>query len=350
MIDYNKIILAVLISSIIQITIYFFIKFLSSKGIKSNYFAKQKIHEGEVPRVGGLLFLSSFLITLILIEINHLLLILPLVFGSLIVFIFSFYEDLKQSLSPYFRLIILFIGSFVFIFFSDLPDINISLLQSIKDHELIKILLFILSLMLLMNGFNFIDGLNGLSSFNFLSIISSVLYVAYFYNDIFIVNLSALIIVFAIFVFLFNFPFGKIFLGDSGSYTYALFSGALIIYLFERHTQLPTLLAMVMLSYPITELLFSIFRKIFLKYSPLRPDVNHLHHLMFKKLRGNLRSRNNMASLMMLPFCIIPFLLTYFSINYNLNDNFFKFIIYVIIYVICYLFLFQSIRNFKSEF
>ena len=350
MIDYNKIILAVLISSIIQITIYFFIKFLSSKGIKSNYFAKQKIHEGEVPRVGGLLFLSSFLITLILIEINHLLLILPLVFGSLIVFIFSFYEDLKQSLSPYFRLIILFIGSFVFTFFSDLPDINISLLQLIKDYEIIKVLLFILSLMLLMNGFNFIDGLNGLSSFNFISIISSVLYIGYSYNDTFIVNLSALIIVFAIIVFLFNFPFGKIFLGDSGSYIYALFSGALIIYLFQRHSQLPTLLAMVILSYPITEMLFSIFRKIFIKYSPFKPDVNHLHHLMFKRLRGNLRSRNNMASLMMLPFCIIPFLLTYFSINYNLNDNFFKFIVYVIIYVICYLFLFQSIRNFKSEF
>ena len=349
MIDYYQILFAVLISSIFQTTIFFFVKFLGSKGLKSNYFAKQKIHEGEIPRVGGLLFLSSFLITLILIEINYLLLILPLIFGSLIIFIFSFYEDLKQSLSPYFRLIVLFIGSFVFIFFSDLPDINISLLQLIKDNEIIKTLLFILSLMLLMNGFNFIDGLNGLSSFNFLSIISSVLYVAYFYNDIFIVNLSALIIVFAIFVFLFNFPFGKIFLGDSGSYTYALFSGALIIYLFERHTQLPTLLAMVMLSYPITELLFSIFRKIFLKYSPLRPDVNHLHHLIFKKLRGNLRSRNNMASLMMLPFCIIPFLLTYFSINYNLNDNFFKFIIYVIIYVICYIFLFQSIKNVKSD-
>ena len=349
MIDYYQILFAVLISSIFQTTIFFFVKFLGSKGLKSNYFAKQKIHEGEIPRVGGLLFLSSFLITLILIEINYLLLILPLIFGSLIIFIFSFYEDLKQSLSPYFRLIVLFIGSFVFIFFSDLPDINISLLQLIKDNEIIKTLLFILSLMLLMNGFNFIDGLNGLSSFNFLSIISSVLYVAYFYNDIFIVNLSALIIVFAIFVFLFNFPFGKIFLGDSGSYTYALFAGALIIYLFERHTQLPTLLAMVMLSYPITELLFSIFRKIFLKYSPLRPDVNHLHHLIFKKLRGNLRSRNNMASLMMLPFCIIPFLLTYFSINYNLNDNFFKFIIYVIIYVICYIFLFQSIKNVNSD-
>ena len=350
MIDYNEIVFAFLISSVVQITTYLFVKFLSSKGVKSNYFAKQKIHEGEIPRVGGLLFLSSFLVTLIIIKINYLLLILPLVFGSIIVFVFSFYEDLKQSLSPYFRLIILFIGSFVFIFFSDLPDINISLLQSIKDNEVITILLFILSLMLLMNGFNFIDGLNGLCSFNFISIISSVLYVAYFYNDIFIVNLSALIIVFAIVVFLLNFPFGKIFLGDSGSYIYALFSGALIIYLFQRHSQLPTLLALVILSYPITEMLFSILRKIFIKYSPFRPDVNHLHHLMFKKLRGNLRTRNNMASLMMLPFCIIPFLLTYFSINYNLNDNFFKFIIYVIIYVICYLFLFQSIRNFKSEF
>ncbi len=348
MIDYTKIFFAVLISSIVQITLFYFIEFLMKKGIKSNYLAKQKIHKGEVPRVGGLLFLSSFLTTLILIKVNYLLLILPLIFGCLIIFIFSFYEDLKQSLSPYFRLIILFLGSFVFVFFSELPDINVPLLQLIKEYEVIKILLFILSLMLLMNGFNFIDGLNGLSSFNFLSIVSSVLYVGYFYNDIFIINLSALIIVFAIFVFLLNFPFGKIFLGDSGSYIYALFSGALVIYLFQRHSQLPTLLAMVMLSYPITEMLFSIFRKIILKYSPLKPDVNHLHHLIFKKLHGNLRFRNNMASLIMLPFCIIPFLLTYFSINYNLNDNFLKFIFYVIIYVISYLILFRSKKNVNS--
>ncbi len=349
MIDHHQILFAIVISTIIQIAIYFFIKFLGSKGIKSNYFAKQKIHEGEIPRVGGLLFLTSFLITLIIIEFDYLLLIIPLIYGSLIIFIFSFYEDLRQSLSPYFRLLILFIGSFVFIFFSELPDINISFLQLITNNQLIKILLFILSLMLLMNGFNFIDGLNGLSSFNFISIISSVLYVGYFYNDIFIVNLSALIIVFAIVVFLLNFPFGKIFLGDSGSYIYALFSGGLIIYLFQRNSQLPSLLAMVILSYPITEMLFSIFRKIFQKYSPLKPDVNHLHHLIFKKLHGNLRSRNNIASLMMLPFCIIPFLLTYFSVNYDLNNNFLKFVIYFIFYLICYLYLFQSMKNIKSD-
>ena len=348
MIEFNKLFYVVLISFIVQITLYFFVKFLSNKGIKSNYFAEQKIHEGDVPRIGGFLFLSSFISVLIFIEIRYLSLILPLLIASLIIFLFSFYEDLKQSLSPYFRLLILFIGSFVFVFFSKLPDINIPILILTKDYGLIKILLFILSLMLLMNGFNFIDGLNGLSSFNFLSIMSSILYVGHFYNDIFIVNFSIFIIVFAIFIFLLNFPFGKIFLGDSGSYIYALFSGALIIYLFERHSQLPTLLAMVILSYPITEMLFSIFRKIYLKYSPLRPDVNHLHHLVFKKIHGSLRTRNNTASLVMLPFCISPFILTYFSMNYYLNDNFFKFIIYFIFYSLCYLFLNRSINKVNS--
>ena len=349
MIDYDELFFVVLISLIVQVSIFFLIKFLRKKGIKSSYFAKQKIHEGEVPRVGGLLFLSSFFIIFIFIKISYLSLILPLLIGSLIIFLFSFYEDLKQSLSPYFRLSILFIGSFVFVFFSKLPDINIPILILTKDYGLIKILLFILSLMLLMNGFNFIDGLNGLSSFNFLSIMSSILYVGHFYNDIFIVNLSIFIIVFAIFIFLLNFPFGKIFLGDSGSYIYALFSGALIVYLFERHSQLPTLLAMVILSYPITEMLFSIFRKIYLKYSPLKPDVNHLHHLVFKKIHGSLKTRNNTASLVMLPFCITPFILTYFSMNYYLNDNFFKFIIYFIIYSLCYLFLNRSINKVNSS-
>ncbi len=348
MINYNELVFAILITSLVQITLYLFINFLRRRGFKSNYLAKQKIHEGEIPRVGGLLFLSSFFVTFIVIDMKYMTLILPLLFSSLIIFLFSFYEDLKQSLSPYFRLIILFIGSFVFVFFSKLPNINVSILLLIKDYEILRILLFILSLMLLMNGFNFIDGLNGLSSFNFISIMSSILYIGHSYNDNFIVKLSTFIIIFAIFIFLLNFPYGKIFLGDSGSYIYALFSGALIIYLFERHSQLPTLLAMVILSYPITETLFSIFRKIYVKYSPLRPDVNHLHHLVFKKLQGNLKTRNNIASIIMLPFCIMPFVLTYFSVNYNLNDNFLKFVIYFIFYLLSYFFLNKSINKIKS--
>ena len=337
MIDHNKILIIFLSSLFIQLAIFLFISYLRKKGIESNYSALQKIHNGEVPRVGGLLFMSSFFITHIFIDVNYLSLILPLSIGSLIIFIFSFYEDLKQSLSPVFRLLVLFLGSLIFISFTKLPDINITLLNFANDQSFIKAILFILSLMLLMNGFNFIDGLNGLSSFNFFSILLSVIYIGYFYNDDVLVNITLSIFIISIIIFSFNFPFGKIFLGDSGSYIYALFSGALIIFLFERNSQLPTLLAMVILAYPITEMIFSILRKLFNKYSPLKPDHKHLHHLVFKKTNGSLKTRNNLASLLMLPFCFTPFLITYMSLNYYLDKNFYKYLIYVLFYVTTYM-------------
>ena len=337
MIDHNKILIIFLSSLFIQLAIFLFISYLRKKGIESNYSALQKIHNGEVPRVGGLLFMSSFFITHIFIDVNYLSLILPLSIGSLIIFIFSFYEDLKQSLSPVFRLLVLFLGSLIFISFTKLPDINITLLNFANDQSFIKAILFILSLMLLMNGFNFIDGLNGLSSVNFFSILLSVIYIGYFYNDDVLVNITLSIFIISIIIFSFNFPFGKIFLGDSGSYIYALFSGALIIFLFERNSQLPTLLAMVILAYPITEMIFSILRKLFNKYSPLKPDLKHLHHLVFKKTNGSLKTRNNLASLLMLPFCFTPFLITYLSLNYYLDKNFYKYLIYVLFYVTTYM-------------
>tara|TARA_B100001059_G_C17724811_1_gene522811 strand:- start:59 stop:1078 length:1020 start_codon:yes stop_codon:yes gene_type:complete len=335
---------SLLITLLTQITIYFLFNFLRKKISFDKYEAIQKIHEGEIPRIGGLIFFIGFITLLILNKID-LFLILPLLCSSLFIFSFSFYEDVKQNLSPIFRLIILSIGSFIFVFFTNLPEINISFLLVINDHYYFLVLIFILSLMLIMNGFNFIDGLNGLSSFSFFSILLSIYYVANFYGDYFLTSLIIIIFLSSLVVFFLNFPFGKIFLGDSGSYLYAMISGSLVIYLFSRNPELPSLLAMVILAYPITEMLFSVFRKFFKGNSPLKPDTIHLHHLIFNRLDGNKFSRNNIASLMMLPFCILPFGLSYFSINYNLDNNFLKYLIFFLLYSMIYIFLSKSKIN-----
>ena len=78
MIDYDKLIFVIFISLTVQLTLYLFIKFLNKKGVRPIYSAEQKIHEGEVPRIGGLLFLSSFLVTHIVIKVNYTSLLLPL--------------------------------------------------------------------------------------------------------------------------------------------------------------------------------------------------------------------------------------------------------------------------------
>ena len=132
MVIFYKHIDVIIISLFMQLTLFALVLFLKKRGIKSNYFAKQKIHEGEVPRVGGLLFLSSFFVSHIFIEFDYLSLIFPLMIGTSIIFIFSFYEDLKQSLSPIFRLLIMCFGALIFIYPTDLPEINISILEFIK--------------------------------------------------------------------------------------------------------------------------------------------------------------------------------------------------------------------------
>ena len=325
-------------SIFIQIFIYYFYKFFFSKRLFKNYNAIQKIHEGNIPRIGGLMFFLNFLF-LIFYDFNSVGIILPLICGGFIIFLFSLYEDIQQSLSPYFRLIILFLGSSLFIFFTELPEIKVLYLSLLNDIFVLKILVFTLSLMLLMNGFNFIDGLNGLSSFNFISVLLSILYLANKFEDIFLINLIYIILIISILILIFNFPYAKFFIGDSGSYLYALFSGALVIYLFQRNENLPTLLSMVILAYPITEMLFSILRKSIRGYSPMKPDTKHLHHLIFHLLSGNPKKNNFIASILMLPFCFLPFLLNYLSINYQLIGEEFIFLFYFSVYVITYLIL-----------
>jgi UDP-N-acetylmuramyl pentapeptide phosphotransferase/UDP-N-acetylglucosamine-1-phosphate transferase len=266
--------------------------------------------------------------------------------GSTVILIFSFYEDIKQTLSPLFRLVILFLGSSVFVFFTELPEINVRYLNFINQYSLISFLIFTFSLMLLMNGFNFIDGLNGLSSFNFYSILFSTYYLAIILGDDYLVNLVTIFLLSSILIFLLNFPLGRIFIGDSGSYLYAFYSGALIIFLFSRHDNLPTLLALVILAYPITEMLFSMIRKIIKKKSPMRPDTLHLHHLVFLQFSKKNKIANNLSSLIMLPFSISPFALCYLSFNNRHIDEELIFLIYFITYSLAYLVLRKKRFNF----
>jgi UDP-GlcNAc:undecaprenyl-phosphate GlcNAc-1-phosphate transferase len=333
-------ILSIAILLIIQFLLYFYLKnkqFLS-------YNAVQKIHDGEIPRIGGLIFFIGF-IFLTFVDFNEFRLLIPLLLGSTVILLFSFYEDIRQSLSPFFRLVILFLGSSIFILFTKLPEINVRYLDFINQYSLISFLIFTFSLMLLMNGFNFIDGLNGLSSFNFYSILFSTYYLAAILGDAFLVNLVIIFFLSSILVFILNFPLGRIFIGDSGSYLYAFYSGALVIYLFSRHEGLPTLLALVILAYPITEMLFSIIRKIIEKKSPIQPDTLHLHHLIFLQFSKKNKIANNLSSLLMLTFSVSPFVLCYLSFNNRHINEELIFLIYFITYSLVYLVLRKKSSN-----
>jgi UDP-N-acetylmuramyl pentapeptide phosphotransferase/UDP-N-acetylglucosamine-1-phosphate transferase len=225
--------------------------------------------------------------------------------------------------------------SAIYVFFADLPNIKISTIFIDEQNIIVFYSLYILSLIMIMNGFNFIDGLNGLSSFNFITIFISIYFLADLYQDEEIKNWSIFLILLSLFFLVLNFPFGKFFLGDSGSYLYAFLSGSTIIMLFERNAEAPTLLALLILAYPITEIVFSIFRKSFKKFSPMAPDNLHIHQLIFNKLNGNKKLRNNLASLLMAFFWLSPLLLVILSVQTNLK-NIFLYLSYFSFYLVSY--------------
>jgi UDP-N-acetylmuramyl pentapeptide phosphotransferase/UDP-N-acetylglucosamine-1-phosphate transferase len=103
-------------------------------------------------------------------------------------------------------------------------------------------------------------------------------------DDMIFVHLSLLLLGLLSIFFLFNFPFAKIFLGDSGAYLLGYLLITMLIIFYGRHPELSNWGAAVMVFYYAFEVIFSFFRKIIGKQSPLNPDRKHLHLLIYNIL------------------------------------------------------------------
>lgn len=87
-----------------------------------------------------------------------------------------------------------------------------------------------------------------------------------------------------------NFPCGRVFLGDGGAYLLGTVVAFLAVRLVRGHPEVPAAFVVLLLAYPAWETVFSIYRKRVLRgRSPLQPDGAHLHMLLFKRLARTCR-------------------------------------------------------------
>ena len=142
---------------------------------------------------------------------------------------------------------------------------------------------------------------------------------------------------------LFNYPFGKLFLGDGGSYFLGFLSSYLVVDIFSRYPELPAWSAVSILLYPTLEVIFSYFRKILQKHSPFLPDNLHLHLKIFY-LISNKRSKIHLYNALVAPLLgvvwLSPLALLPLSIKYPVWA-----IIIVVSLILVYLFFYFSIPN-----
>jgi UDP-GlcNAc:undecaprenyl-phosphate GlcNAc-1-phosphate transferase len=326
------------------VIVFFFLSFFWKNIFEFLNFQKynsiQRIHAGEIPRLGGF-FIYFFWWILVLGDLFQNTLLFNILLSSIPFFIVALKEDLYHNTSPAIRLSSMILSCVIFFIINPInfPIINIYFIGELLQIKTFSIIFFIFCTIVLMNGMNLIDGMNGLFAFTALFQLLSLFCLSIFFNDY---EFSTLIIIFftpLIIFLLFNYPFGMIFAGDSGAYLYGFINAIAYIYFFGRYPELLSWLAVLFLFYPCFELLFSYSRKILDNKSPLSADNKHLHTLLNKKLLskiGNNKFVNAGSTLVLFLFWLLPFIFgVYFSYNIFMIVGFLLFlsVTYCIFYI-----------------
>jgi UDP-N-acetylmuramyl pentapeptide phosphotransferase/UDP-N-acetylglucosamine-1-phosphate transferase len=192
------------------------------------------------------------------------------------------WEDYAQRLSPGFRLRILFliVSLYFLLISSDFPiDLFPTPMLQWLNHPLVVGAGMTICVVGFINAGNMADGANGLLS----TIAIAVLLVGYLETGS--VLLMALLVSTIVFS-LFNVVTGSMFLGDSGAYFLSAFMALTCVDLYLQGNSSVWFYAC-LLSYPCVELIRILYVRWKLGGSLLAADNNHLHNMLFEKLKSS---------------------------------------------------------------
>lgn len=312
--------------------------------LKNNYYNKiQKIHFKETSRLGGVSLYLSLLISTFIFELQEL---HTIILFYLPIFIVATIEDVNHNVKPWIRFIVILIScSAYFVFFLKNLIIPFEIFQLFsKDLYNYLFAIFCLSLFsaTVVNGSNMIDGANGLCSFYFLSVIFIIILIL-LKEEIYVNINSYVTLFFAITGFLiFNFPKGRIFLGDNGAYLLGFLTFMLSAnYLKNQHNSISSFVVISFFFYPIFEVIFSMIRKIVTKKNPFEADDLHLHLLVYKIISSSRKPdefSNALSTVFLSIIWLIPNLIILIFYNYYGAP-----IIFLINFIILYFCLYISI-------
>lgn len=309
------------------------------------YQSKQRLHQHEVPRFGGII-IYVFLVPIAIIYLKN-----PLLTALLIAFIplglLSIKEDFHLHTRPSLRIMMMILSCFVFIFLmpGQFPRIDIPVIGEWISYMPVKLMFFTFSIMVIVNGNNLIDGINGNMVFTNLIQITVLACISFQLEDIEFFKLCLLIILFLLIFIPFNFPCGRIFMGDTGAYLFGFVISGMTIYFFGKYDEILSWNALLILFYPSIELLFSFARKRFVhRISPLSADAKHLHTIIFRylKLRYGI-SNNSFVIVCLLPFTLLPMI--FFEISFSLKYLLLTLLSASIFYVLMYVYFLRKIKE-----
>ena len=247
----------------------------------------QKFASKNLTPLSGGFILITFLFLFLPKEIYNLLIFL------LLFFILGISADNNFLKSPLSRMLIqlIIILALVVSFNLRVDDIRISYFNYFLQFEIINYIFLVFCLLILINGTNFIDGCNTLV-LGYYILVTIFLLKLNLFSEIEINNVFIFNFLFTLSILYFFNIFGKLFLGDNGVYLISAIFGYFLINIYSNNNSISPYFIVLLLWYPAFENLFSLIRKLLKKISPMLPDTNHFHQLLYFFLKDKFFKKN----------------------------------------------------------
>lgn len=268
----------------------FIIRFINTHVVCDTCEGVQKFHVGFIPRIGGVAIyvaLLSVSLAFWLSKKDFLVQYILLIVSVFPLFISGLVEDITKKVAPRWRLLAALMSAALVYWLLDIKitRLDIPFLDFIWQYEYLSFGFTIFAIAGVSHAFNIIDGFNGLCAGISILVFGAYAYIAFLVHDIFILYLCLILIFSILGFFIWNYPFGLIFLGDCGAYVLGFFAAAIGVFLTKEYSQISPWLPLLLVIYPVWETLFSIYRrKILMETAASQPDAIHFHTLVYRRL------------------------------------------------------------------
>lgn len=249
----------------------------------------QASHSRSTPRVGGLAVVAGSLAGLLVLGPSNMTLtwLWPVLFiAAMPVFVAGLLEDITKEVGAGKRLMAAFLSAAIaWWLLGGVSRVGISGLDWLLAFWPISLVVTVVAVGGCTHALNIVDGMNGLAGMVATLMALSIGLVALQVGDIPIFLIAAALASATLGFLVWNFPFGRVFLGDGGAYFLGFMLAELAVQLVVRNPGVSPFYALAAVFYPVFETLFSIWRRRFKRGTPVdQPDALHLHQLVFRRL------------------------------------------------------------------
>lgn len=258
----------------------------------------QKFHSRPVPRIGGLAVIIGLLTvpSCIAFLSGHSALhqykefMFYAILAAVPAFAAGLVEDLTKTVSVRTRLIATFISALLgaWLLGAALNRVDVIGLDFLLGYAPFSLIVTAIAVSGVANSINIIDGFNGIATGTVTVLLGGIAFLAYESDDFLVFNLCLMGIGAALGFMALNFPTGRLFMGDGGAYLLGFWVAEMAVLLVVRNVHVTAWQVLAICAYPVTEVLFSIYRrKVIRKVAAGAPDRLHLHTLIYRRFICN---------------------------------------------------------------